>query len=104
MKIAHRINFLDRTTTDHIFSIADGIEFDIRDSAGEIIVQHDPFAPGQLFSEFVSFCPPEKFYIVNVKSEGIEYAAIDLLKRQGCERFFLLDCSIPMIIKLGKAG
>ena len=104
MIIAHRINYLDASAAISVFSVADGIEFDIRDSAGNIIVQHDPFKGGQLFEEFVSFCNPDKFYIVNVKSEGIELEAIRILEDHGCHKFFLLDCSIPMIVKLGRIG
>jgi hypothetical protein len=104
MIIAHRINTLDKTAAAAIFSHVDGIEFDIRDSAGRIIVQHDPYKEGQLFDEFASCCDPAKFYIVNVKSEGIETEAIRILDSYGCRKFFLLDCSIPMIIKLGRAG
>ena len=39
-----------------------------------------------------------------MKSEGIEHRAIQLLEAHGITRFFLLDCSIPMIIRLGLKG
>jgi len=104
MFIAHRVNHLNEIIAADVFSTADGIEFDIRDTGGEIIVQHDPFLDGQLFTEFLKFCPSNKFYIVNIKSEGIEQRAIADLKAQGITQFFLLDCSIPMMIKLGKMG
>ena len=103
MFISHRINYLDDISAN-IFNECDGIEFDIRDSNGQIIVQHDAFKEGQLFSEFIKYCPSNKFYIVNVKSEGIEYDAIKTLESHNIYNFFLLDCSIPMIIKLGKSG
>ena len=103
MIIAHRVNFFNERSTE-VFSIADGIEFDIRDDGGEIIVQHDAFTGGQLFSVFLSFCDPSKFYIVNVKSEGIEERALALLEKFKISNFFLLDCSIPAIVKLGKRG
>lgn len=107
MRIAHRVNFLDAIQSAQVFSVADGIEFDIRDSGGKIIVYHDAFgtiAYAQDFVEFLQFCPPDKFYIVNVKSEGIEHRAIQLLEAHGITRFFLLDCSIPMMVRLGYAG
>jgi hypothetical protein len=96
--IAHRINNLDLES----FPEADGIEFDVRDSNGRIIVTHDPFTEGQNLEEFISFCPPEKFYIVNVKSEGIEFRILELLEQYKIKNFFFLDCSIPMMVKLGK--
>jgi hypothetical protein len=104
MFISHRINFLDRHISEKIFQLADGIEFDIRDSGNDLIVQHDPFSSGQPFTEFLTFCPPNKFYIVNVKSEGIEHMVLSALEKYGISNFFLLDCSIPMMIRLGKSG
>ena len=104
MFIAHRINQLDEIIAADVFGSADGIEFDIRDTGGEIVVQHDPFLGGQLFTDFLKFCPSNKFYIVNVKSEGIERRAIADLEAHGIKRFFLLDCSIPMMVRLGKMG
>jgi hypothetical protein len=41
---------------------------------------------------------------VNVKSEGIERRAIADLESCGIKQFFLLDCSIPMMVRLGKEG
>jgi len=104
MFIAHRVNQLDETIAADVFGAADGIEFDIRDTGGEIVVQHDPFLGGQRFTDFLKFCPSNKFYIVNVKSEGIEQRAIADLEAHGITQFFLLDCSIPMMVKLGKMG
>ena len=55
MFIAHRINKLDETIAAEVFGVADGIEFDIRDTGGEIVVQHDPFVGGQMFTDFFLF-------------------------------------------------
>lgn len=104
MLISHRINFLNSQSAADVFSVADGIEFDIRDSNGQLIVQHDAFQEGQPFSEFLPFCPPNKFYIVNVKAEGIEELAIEMLTNHGIYHFFLLDCGMPSIIRLGRKG
>jgi hypothetical protein len=104
LQISHRINYLDATIAKNIFSVADGIEFDLRDSNKALIVQHDACQEGQLFSEFLSFCPLTKFYIVNIKAEGIEEIAIDMLTKQGLTHFFLLDCGMPSIVRLGRKG
>lgn len=100
--ISHRINYLDSDAT--LFSTSDGIEFDIRDSNGQLIVQHDACKEGQPFSEFLQFCPPTKFYIVNIKAEGIEELAIKLLTERGIHNFFLLDCGMPSLVRLGRTG
>jgi hypothetical protein len=102
--VAHRINYLDAKNAAHVFSSCDGIEFDIRDNNGQIIVQHDPYGSGQPFTEFVRFCVPNKLYIVNVKSEGIEEDAIRIMDDAGLTNFFLLDCGTPSIVRLGRRG
>lgn len=98
--IAHRIN-----TFAELYTLPEDcpVEFDIRDSAGEILVTHDPFTTGSLFSEFAPLLKG-RFCIVNIKSEGIEWRALDILKENGIEDFFFLDCSIPMIHKLTQRG
>lgn len=98
--IAHRIN-----TVYELLDLPEDcpVEFDLRDSAGEILVTHDPFSTGPLFSEFAAHLK-NRFCIVNIKSEGIEWRALEVLKMNGIEDFFLLDCSIPMIHKLTQKG
>lgn len=98
--VAHRIN-----SSTELAALDKGcaIEFDLRDSGGKIIVTHDPFTDGEDFAEFVGLLKG-RFLIVNIKSEGIEYQVLELLKVAGCEDFFLLDCSPPMMMKLSSAG
>ena len=106
MYLAHRVNVLSKELAEDIFSRCCGIEFDIRDSAGELIVVHDAFMTDyyQTFSEFLTFCRPDKFYIVNVKAEGIEQRAIHMLEAAGIRNFFLLDVGIPAMMRLHKTG
>jgi hypothetical protein len=80
-----------------------GIEFDIRESSQGPLVTHDPWTPGVPLREFLEHCD-HAFYIVNIKSEGIEFDVLDLLKTYGIESFFLLDCSFPMIVRLARQG
>lgn len=98
--IAHRIN-----TIHELVDLPEdcSVEFDIRDSAGDILVTHDPFTTGPSFSEFAPHLKG-RFCIVNIKSEGIEWRALKILKENGIEDFFFLDCSIPMIHKLVQSG
>jgi hypothetical protein len=100
MFIAHRINYLDAEKAKEIFSEADGIEFDVRDGG----VGHDPWATVQPIEDFLRHCPPNKFYIVNIKCEGIEERTIELMETHGLRNFFLLDCGVPSMIRLSKKG
>jgi hypothetical protein len=105
--IAHRVNQLNDETAKRIFQECDGIEFDIRDSGGELIVCHDAFATVndcQRFDEFVQYCPTDKLYIVNAKAEGIEERAIAVLEARGIRNFFLLDCGMPAMYRLSQKG
>jgi hypothetical protein len=101
--ISHRINKLDQNGLD-ILEDSDGIEFDLRSSGKEILVVHDAFEDGQNFSDFSDILNKDKFYIVNIKTEGIEEEVVRILDRKGIHNFFLVDCGIPMIVKLGKKG
>lgn len=98
--IRHRINTLEEL---HNTPIEYGIEFDIREGPQGIVVTHDPWTQGVPFDTFISSAK-HAFYIVNVKSEGIEYETLRILKTNGIENFFLLDCSFPMIVRLSKHG
>lgn len=98
--VRHRVNTLEQlreTPSNH------GIEFDIREGADGIVVTHDPWSPSVDFHTFLKHCH-HAFYIVNVKCEGIEPTVLKILKSFDIQNFFLLDCSFPMIVKLGRMG
>jgi hypothetical protein len=80
-----------------------GIEFDVREGVDGIVVTHDPWSPSLPIEEFLS-CVSHSFYIVNIKSEGIEDRMLDLLKKYRIDDYFLLDCSFPAIVRLSKRG
>lgn len=100
MYITHRINTLDELLK---IPVNLPIEFDVRDSAGLCIVQHDPFKEGVELSVFLDLCK-ERFLIVNIKSEGIEETVFKMLKERNINDFFMLDCTIPVIYKYSQKG
>ncbi|MEO5357670.1 MAG: hypothetical protein H7844_10280 [Nitrospirae bacterium YQR-1] len=80
-----------------------GVEIDLRDRGDRLILQHDPFKDGEDFEQYL------KHYrcgtiILNIKSEGIEYSVLALLKKYGIKKYFFLDSSFPMIYALTRAG
>jgi len=95
--ISHRINTLEKLKN---IPINYGIEFDVRDSNGRIIVEHDPYHTTDVlyFEDFIQYIK-HAFMIINVKSEQIEYKILELLKDTTID-YFLLDCNFPMIYKL----
>ena len=108
MYIAHRINTLEELKN------TEAIEFDVRDSNGICIVQHDPFKEGIPLDIFLNeFLLTRvkgqgqgqgQFLIVNIKSEGIEATVFAMLKERGIEDFFMLDCTVPVIYKYTQKG
>jgi hypothetical protein len=80
-----------------------GVEFDVRESPIGPIVTHDPWTEGVPLREFLEYCN-HSFYIVNIKSEGIEAEVLALLDVHHIENFFLLDCSFPMLVRLSRQG
>lgn len=102
--IAHRVNVLNAELAEQIFAEVDGIEFDLRSSGNQILVVHDPFQAGQPFDEFIHFLRPDKMYIVNIKTEGIEERVIQMMDALGLHSFFLLNCGMPSIVRLARTG
>lgn len=98
--VAHRVNTLTELSKvpSHL-----GIEFDVRESPLGPLVTHDPWKDGVELRSFLQHCN-HAFYIVNIKSEGIEFDVVDLLHSHTIEPFFLLDCSFPMIVRLANRG
>jgi len=100
MQIAHRINTLEdlRRVPAHL-----GIEFDVREGILAPVVTHDPWTASVPLSTFLGACH-HAFYIVNIKSEGIELEVLRQLRLRNIEHFFLLDCSFPMLVRLSAQG
>jgi hypothetical protein len=100
--ISHRVNSI----SDYPRKEFKGMEFDIRDSDGLILVTHDPFTKACDLETFVIRLPKfdDFVYIVNIKSEGIEYKAREILERNEITNFFFLDSSFPTIARMSSEG
>lgn len=77
------------------------MEVDIRDYNNNLILNHDPFKTGENFLNYLKHFK-HKFIIINIKSEGIESRVYKILNQRKIFNFFLLDVSIPFIVKLHK--
>jgi hypothetical protein len=80
-----------------------GVEFDLRDHSNKIVMSHDPFSTGEFFDEYIQYVN-DRFLIVNVKSEGVERVALDVLKKYSKTNYFFLDLSFPALVKLSQIG
>ncbi len=98
--IAHRIN-----TVQELQSVPThfGVEVDLRDRGNQLILQHDPFKDGERFSDFLKYYRHQTL-ILNIKSEQIEWETLKLLKKFKIKKYFFLDSSVPMMVRLIKEG
>lgn len=94
--IKHRIN----TIKELMLVKSDyGVEIDLRSKNSEIILSHDPFS-----EEVVYFNDWLKFYhhqtlVLNIKEEGLENKALEIMSSFEVEEFFFLDQSFPFMMK-----
>ena len=98
--IAHRVNTIKellKTPVEY------GVEVDLRDYEDRLILQHDPFKKGEDFEEYLKHYNHGTI-ILNIKSEGIEYQVLELLKKYTVNNYFFLDSSFPMINSLSSKG
>ena len=96
--IKHRVNNLSELIlTPHYL----GVEIDLRTRDSELIIDHDPFSAGVSFSKWLEHYN-HKFLIINVKEEGLESFAMNLMEKFNIKDFFFLDQSFPALYKTSK--
>jgi hypothetical protein len=94
MKIySHRINSVSALAS---IEPKYGVEIDLRTHNGNLILAHDPFTEGDLFSDWLKFWRGQSL-ILNVKEDALEDAILYLLNQYGVSDFFFLDQSYPSI-------
>jgi len=96
--VSHRINTkkqLKNLDTEY------GAEVDLRSSGKDIIINHEPFIKSIKFSEWLNFYN-HKLLIANIKEEGIEKKVLKIINDNKIKNYFLLDVTIPQIIKLNQ--
>ena len=96
--VAHRINTLTKLKYIHQNF---GVEIDVREHQGHLILQHDPFLKGEKLQLFLKRFK-HKLLVFNIKSERIEFKILDLIKKYKIKKYFFLDSSFPMIRDLIK--
>lgn len=98
LKIAHRILSIEDLNK---VPLTWGVEFDVHAFGQNLVIAHDAFQDGILFSEFISKTE-ERFLAVNIKEEGIEEFVINELIENNITNFFLFDVTTPQVFRLGK--
>ena len=96
--IRHRINSIDELLNIHSDY---GVEIDLRSLGQELILEHDPYKNGTKFYDWLKHYH-HKFLIINLKEDGLETKAIDILNDFRIQNFFFLDQSFPSLYKLSR--
>jgi glycerophosphoryl diester phosphodiesterase len=86
-----------------------GIETDIRDLSGELVISHDPPKKGALLLEtFLSKAEREEnfkkaFFALNVKADGLDVGLERVLREYGLEKqSFFFDMTTPTLYSFSK--
>ena len=80
-----------------------GTEIDIRADGSNLILNHEPFAGGERFVDYLAEYH-HGLLILNIKEAGIEDEVLRLVRERGVERYFLLDVEFPYIFRATRAG
>jgi hypothetical protein len=89
------------------FDLGFGVEIDVRDSFGQLVVSHDPTEISgqlQLNDALELFSRYDSTIAINIKSDGLIPAIQSALTNIDNERYFLFDMSIPETIGYLKSG
>lgn len=95
--INHRINTINQLCK---VPVEHGIELDVRYHNNDLILHHDPFhhhenpQPDKLENLLKQWLHQGPL-ILNIKTEGIELACIELMKKYRILNWFFLDLSMP---------
>ena len=79
-----------------------GIETDIRDYRGQLVISHNVAEEGalpaeEMFKAYTELGKPGTLAL-NVKADGIQVLLEPLLEKYGIEKYFLFDMSVPELI------
>ena len=97
--IKHRQNF----KIDCNNNLISGAEIDVRIHKRELVLSHDPFCDGiKLIDWIKSF--NYQLLIINVKEEGLEKSILEIINKSNVKNFFILDETIPFIIRFCNNG
>ena len=87
------------TALRRAFAAGYGVETDLRDCNGEIVVSHDIPRTGAMTLDVLlriyGTYSTRPTLALNVKADGLADAVLDLLSHHAVERYFVFDMSVP---------
>lgn len=90
------------------FSAGWGVELDVRDFAGVLVIAHDPpLGPGLTFAEVLDLArtyDPTPWIAVNIKADGLAAGLRAALEAAGFATAFVFDMAVPDALAHLRAG
>lgn len=96
----HRVNSTERVQT---IPSQYGVEIDVRADGQQLILNHEPFAGGDLLEGYLRQAK-QRPIIFNIKEAGIEQRVMDVAAQHGIKDYFLLDVEFPFIYRAARQG
>lgn len=98
--IIHRVNL-----TEDLKKIPEefGCEIDIRTDGSRLILNHEPFAKGDSFTDYLDEYKNGTL-VLNIKESGIEDTVLKEVRLRGIKSYFLLDVEFPYLYNATKKG
>ncbi len=82
-----------------------GIELDIRDQRGNLIVSHDiPRSTSDLFKKHLELSSKDTIWAINIKADGLARLLKNELELFNINRYFAFDMSIPEMFVYANLG
>lgn len=86
-----------------------GIETDVRDCDGKLVISHDPPTKGKaiLLDDFFLYYSKSKSspcLALNIKSDGLQDQLLKKIQEYGIENYFVFDMSVPDTLGYIKMG
>ena len=80
-----------------------GVEIDIRANGSNLILNHEPFNPGDKLKNYLENYK-HKTLVLNLKEAGIEKEVLSLVEKYSIKSYFLLDVEMPYMFSATKRG
>jgi len=80
-----------------------GCEIDIRSSASQLILNHEPYKSGDKLIDYLENYN-HGLLILNIKEAGIENDVLSAVRESGISAYFLLDVEFPYLYRASRMG
>ena len=98
--VAHRINLINELLE---VPVKYGCEIDIRSQDSKLILNHEPFLPGDSLVDYLDNYK-HGLLVLNIKEAGIENDVLQLVRERNIPSFFLLDVEFPYLYRASRLG